>query len=146
MIIKHIPTGRSHFVTDDSVIEEVMLLNGWRRQNCILIDANGSGKKEKIYCGWRDKSGNDKATVNGKPLEHIKHHSPSGMNWGYGGSGPADLALSILTDFLEGDKPQAMQWHQDFKWDFVAFFRDSWSLTSTEIDAWLKGKKKNENS
>src|SRR5690554_605825 len=28
-----------------------------------------------------------------------KHHSPSGMAWGYGGSGPADLALNILLLF-----------------------------------------------
>lgn len=31
-------------------------------------------------------------------LRHIPRHSPTGMNWGYGGSGPADLALSLLVD------------------------------------------------
>ena len=30
----------------------------------------------------------------------IRNHSPSGFNWGYGGSGPAQLALAILADFL----------------------------------------------
>ena len=29
-----------------------------------------------------------------------KHHSPTGMEWGYGGSGPADFALNILALFL----------------------------------------------
>ena len=29
--------------------------------------------------------------------KHIVRHSPTGMTWGYGGSGPADLALSLLT-------------------------------------------------
>ena len=31
-------------------------------------------------------------------LEHVECHSPTGYEWGYGGSGPADLALSILCD------------------------------------------------
>jgi len=26
---------------------------------------------------------------------HIVHHSPTGFEWGYGGSGPADLALNL---------------------------------------------------
>lgn len=30
------------------------------------------------------------------PLEHVCLYSPDGFNWGYSGSGPADLALSIL--------------------------------------------------
>lgn len=31
---------------------------------------------------------------------HIRNHSPSGFEWGYGGSGPAQLALAILADYL----------------------------------------------
>ncbi len=38
------------------------------------------------------------------PLRHVVHHSPSGLSWGYGGSGPADTALSILADAL-GERP-----------------------------------------
>lgn len=35
-----------------------------------------------------------------------KHHSPTGLEWGYGGSGPADLALNVLEHmvFLLGDE------------------------------------------
>ena len=29
-------------------------------------------------------------------VAHIPYHSPDGMGWGYGGSGPADCALSLL--------------------------------------------------
>jgi len=29
----------------------------------------------------------------------IRNHSPTGFNWGYSGSGPAQLALAILADF-----------------------------------------------
>ncbi|MBT9252140.1 MAG: hypothetical protein KM296_00220 [Brockia lithotrophica] len=44
-------------------------------------------------------------TVNGMPLHHVERHSPTGFEWGYGGSGPADLALSILHDYLNRSGP-----------------------------------------
>ena len=48
----------------------------------------------------------------------IKYHSPTGMEWGYHGSGPADFALNILAMFT--DKKTAMRLHQEFKRIFVA--------------------------
>jgi hypothetical protein len=33
------------------------------------------------------------------PLRHAVRHSPDGFQWGYGGSGPAELARCILLDF-----------------------------------------------
>ena len=61
-------------------------------------------------------------------------HSPTGFEWGYGGSGPADLALNILNAFIppgtEGEDPvechqgkcsaTAARLHQEFKWEFLA--------------------------
>lgn len=35
-----------------------------------------------------------------EPLRHHVKHSPTGLEWGYGGSGPADLARSILIEIL----------------------------------------------
>lgn len=35
-----------------------------------------------------------------QPLLHVVKHSPTGLEWGYAGSGPADLARSILLDAL----------------------------------------------
>lgn len=69
------------------------------------------------------------------PLRHRARHSPDGFAWGYGGSGPADLALSILWDHL-GREP-SLSLYMDFKWDFVAKFGSTWALTSQEIDEWL---------
>ena len=40
-------------------------------------------------------------TLGVRPLKHIVRHSPTGMEWGYGGSGPSDTALSILADYLD---------------------------------------------
>ena len=39
--------------------------------------------------------------LDGKPLDpspslKVRNHSPAGFNWGYGGSGPAQLALAIM--------------------------------------------------
>jgi hypothetical protein len=36
-------------------------------------------------------------------LRHVEWHSPTGLNWGYTGSGPADCARSILIDALGPD-------------------------------------------
>lgn len=66
----------------------------------------------------------------------VKDHSPDGFEFGYGGSGPADLALNALQAFLQllgyrgeltgplwdGNKVYELAWrlHQQFKWDFIA--------------------------
>jgi hypothetical protein len=42
----------------------------------------------------------DKQTGERYDLPHIKRHSPTGLEWGYAGSGPADLARSLLIDAL----------------------------------------------
>lgn len=49
----------------------------------------------------------------------LRNHSPSGFNWGYGGSGPAQLALAILVNFT-GNEAFALAHYQDFKWHFLA--------------------------
>lgn len=48
----------------------------------------------------------------------VVHHSPDGYEWGYGGSGPADLALNILSLFVGANR--AWPLHQEFKSDFIA--------------------------
>jgi hypothetical protein len=60
--------------------------------------------------------------VDGQPLDpryDLRNHSPDGFNWGYGGSGPAQLALALLAD-ITGDSALAEKWYQPFKWTFVA--------------------------
>lgn len=68
-------------------------------------------------------------------IPHIViHHSPTGFEFGYGGSGPADLALNvveILLHQLNHNGPRmkcfdgtcfelAYSLHQDFKWTFIS--------------------------
>ncbi len=77
--------------------------------------------------GWRD-----------LPLRlDIFNHSPSGFEWGYLGSGPAQLALAILCDYL-GDPQLALRFYQEFKEDTVARWKDeAWTLTEQEIAKWF---------
>ena len=64
----------------------------------------------------------------------LRNHSPDGFEWGYSGSGPAQLALAIVAD-ATGDNDQAQLLYQDFKDAVVAHLdHDGW-----EIDAgWVK--------
>jgi len=60
--------------------------------------------------------------VNGAPLDlalDVQNHSPSGFSWGYGGSGPAQLALALLVEIYGRDAPE-VRYYQDFKWRIVA--------------------------
>ena len=85
------------------------------------------------------------------PLRHYAFHSPDGFEAGYGGSGPADLALALLVDhFGQGDPRQgshpehdrALQLHHAFKAAFVAGWKlapgEAVGLTGQQIDAWVK--------
>ena len=74
-------------------------------------------------------------TVNDKHLEHHIYHSPTGFSWGYGGSGPADLARSILWDFF-GTEPMSNM-YQDFKWKFIAGWGDEWEIDFDDIKKWI---------
>ncbi len=69
------------------------------------------------------------------------NHSPLGFEWGYAGSGPAQLALALLAD-CTGDEGLAVRRHQDFKVAVLAGApREGFTLTGEAIEAWLKGKK-----
>lgn len=66
-------------------------------------------------------------------IPQVVHHSPDGVEWNYGGSGPADCALSVLEWALkesghEGPRVQVhrgtcfeMAWrlHHAFKWAHI---------------------------
>ena len=66
----------------------------------------------------------------------VYNHSLDGFNWGYGGSGPAQLALAILLKFE--DKEFARNNYQKFKWDIVANLPQSdFVMTDQTIQEWL---------
>jgi hypothetical protein len=66
------------------------------------------------------------------PRFDLRMHA-DGLNWSYGGSGPAQLALALAADVL-GDDKAARYVHQKLKSRLVAALpRDGWSLTETQI-------------
>jgi hypothetical protein len=74
--------------------------------------------------------------VDGRPLnprQDLYNHSPDGFEWGYGGSGPTQLALAILADYLNDDE-QALNLYQRFKWEVIATLpKKSWTLNEHQI-------------
>jgi hypothetical protein len=80
-------------------------------------------------------------TVNGNllnPRLDLRNHSPNGFEWGYCGSGPAQLALAILADHLANDE-QALDFYQRFKWAVIAELpKRGWTLTSAQVEESLQ--------
>lgn len=51
----------------------------------------------------------------------ICDHSPDGFNWGYGGSGPAQLALALHVYFFSKEAMKhGPNGYQQLKWDIVS--------------------------
>ena len=72
------------------------------------------------------------------PRLDIWNKSPTGFEWGYGGSGPAQLAIALLADAY--DDKIATQYFQNFKRDVVSTFsKDRWELTEDEIKETVEG-------
>ena len=69
--------------------------------------------------------------------QRVWNHSPDGFNWGYGGSGPAQLALAILLDYTK-DKEFVGRHYQEFKRQVVAGFGDRWELSGEQIEQWIE--------
>ncbi len=88
-----------------------------------------------------------------KQLTHRPYHSTDGFEWGYGGSGPNDLALAILADVL-GEEParEAIEagrplcsWllHWELKDEIIAGLpHTSWRLDASAIGQWAAKKLK----
>lgn len=74
------------------------------------------------------------------PSQKLYNHSPDGFQWGFGGSGPAQLALALLLD-ATSDPDTAQAFYQDFKFEKVAGWGDKWSITREEILLWIRSKR-----
>ncbi|MBP7652565.1 hypothetical protein KA977_04030 [Candidatus Dependentiae bacterium] len=94
-----------------------------------LYPTNPANQKVVAY---RDIKGKVFFFLNSKPVKHIKSHSPTGMNYGYCGSGPSDAALSILKMLLK-KKPAAIL-YQQFKFDFIAALNGNSNLVEFEFN------------
>jgi hypothetical protein len=67
------------------------------------------------------------------PRLDLRSHSPTGIEWAYTGSGPAQLALALAADVL-GDDERAQDVYQDLKFKLVSRLPDQgWVLTEGQI-------------
>lgn len=128
--------------------------------------------KQISYVGIRDREGRASVLVEEREglvvrqtkldprrSQKLWNHSPDGFEWGYGGSGPAQLALAILLDAL-GRGPfvvnsrileacasmeykstaekLAVRLHQEFKFSrVVGFERDGFRLKLEDVRGFL---------
>ena len=80
---------------------------------------------------WRTLEGEAHASV-----PHVARHSPTGIEWGYLGSGPADLALSVLSALT--DDESARRLYQRFKAEVIARVPEAGGvLRAAEVRAWV---------
>jgi len=69
-------------------------------------------------------------------LPHVNRHSPDGFGWGYNGSGPSDLALSILTDLIGLERAEAR--YMEFRNSVIALLpEDGFRIPEESIRIWL---------
>ena len=67
--------------------------------------------------------------------QRVYNHSPDGFNWGYGGSGPAQLALALLMHFEA--ETFARMYYQQFKWDVLAGLPPRFTLPVQTVVDWI---------
>lgn len=97
-------------------------------KNNILTTAHLKGIRSDVAHG-----GDCKVWLNGKLLNlqtSLKYcsKSPTGFNWGYGGSGPGQLAYEICRQLYGLETANLV--FQDFKWTFISNIQDdSFDLT-----------------
>ena len=81
-----------------------------------------------------------------KPSLALRNHSPSGFQWGYGGSGPSQLAHALLLDrfkTLGKESEENMRFldniYQAFKRDIISALEidKPWRISLAEIDEWI---------
>jgi hypothetical protein len=111
------------------------------------VECQADALIEGVSC-WRGPDGTARSSI---PQRHV-HYAPKGFDWGFGGSGPADLALNVLALFLplapgatgvalrDGSSVSEAAWvlHQAFKYDLIATLpRAGGHITAQTIRAWI---------
>ena len=113
-----------------------------------LEQSRASDDPDVVYVGYRRQG---RAIVEKRPDQEqltpersleLANHSPSGFEWGYSGSGPAQLALALLLDYTD-DENVALAEYMDFKAKVVSRLDYTgpdgcWRLTGREIESVLR--------
>ena len=95
-----------------------MTIRGERRAGEVLTKVDGAP------LGWRSSLA-------------VRNHSPTGPAWGYGSSGPAQLALAVLLAVT--DAATAERFYQQFEWSVIAPIEaDRWALDAGDVLNWME--------
>jgi hypothetical protein len=112
------------------------------------VQSRVSDDGDAVYVGYRRRgraiveNQSDQEQLTPERSLALVNHSPSGFEWGYGGSGPAQLALALLLDYT-GDEAFALDHYQKFKTEVVSQLECTgpngcWHLTGSDIDEVLR--------
>ena len=67
----------------------------------------------------------------------IVDHAPDGFQWGYMGSGPAQLSAAILNE-VTGDPEITREYYQLFKFDYVSNWGNDFEINEFQVRDWLR--------
>ena len=99
------------------------------------------GERQDGVCkAWSVYEDGKKLALN--PRRDLCNHSPTGFQWGYAGSGPAQLALAIVAhygrQFERFDGEQAVRMHQEFKRKFIQGIEsETWEIPVDKVSAFV---------
>lgn len=119
------------YVRVPSLLEDGLIVPNVRRQ---IGYAGMRDEDGQVWVGWYSYG-----RWHSLPLRlQVRNHSPTGFEWGFCGSGPAQLALAILCHATRNPL-LAAQMYQHFKWDIVARLEKThWDLAQDQVFAWIR--------
>jgi hypothetical protein len=141
VLVNTSPVSDSPNVVADWVVDRA------RAFGLASVERHADALIEGVTC-WRAPDGTARSSI---PQRHV-HYAPKGFDWGFGGSGPADLALNVLAVFLplaadatgvalrDGSSVSEAAWalHQAFKYDLIATLpRAGGDISAKTIRTWI---------
>lgn len=94
------------------------------------------GDSEPQQCDYTLMVCNGGTVIELDPRLDLRNHSPTGLSWGYAGSGPAQTALAMLAYATEDDKV-ALEYYQRYKAEVVARLPSSWRIPVSAVRRWV---------
>ncbi len=112
------------------------------RADMVILDEAGPMSKVDLTGTVKGDAETREVYISGQRLDPkhsqaFRNHSPDGFSWGYGGSGPSQLALAILLHLTTPQKAQNL--YQQFKFDIIATLTqdEDFELTIAFISDWI---------
>ena len=80
----------------------------------------------------------NKQILSSEESQKLINHSPDGFNWGYVGSGSAQLSLAVLLAHTK-DRNYSLRNYQKFLDDIISKLKSKdWKISDKKIEDWMK--------